>query len=242
VAGQGRGGSSHRRRGDGIRGRERAECEFVDPHRPLPAAPGGDRELDGGDPADLSPTEWSPGELDLPLLDGEGLPPSGEHDVAAYMPPDVLTARVDELELEVIARRFAPDPEGEGVVLREFQVDGAAGHGIAPALETEIAAERASPGSLVGAEGEIHPVRGMRRPGLDGFEIVHHDRPGGGSCARLAGERCPGAHPTREGYYPERRPTHCAPHGAFTPSSSRPGSPARRSAGRPGKRAERGGW
>src|SRR5262249_60888946 len=90
------------------------ELESVDPYRPLAAVAAGDRELDRAHP--LRHRRSSPGERDPRLADRDLLPLGRERVVALHPPPDVLTGRVDELELEVVARRLAAELEREGVV------------------------------------------------------------------------------------------------------------------------------
>src|SRR5262249_42872336 len=73
------------------------ELEIVDPYRSLAAVAAGDRELDRAHP--LRHRRSSPGERDPRLADRDLLPLGRERVVALHPPPDVLTGRVDELEL-----------------------------------------------------------------------------------------------------------------------------------------------
>ncbi len=178
VPAAGRRGARHRRRRRTARRRQRRELELVDPDAPPAPAARGHGELDRRHLADLTAAPRAPGEADMALLDDEHLPLSGEVHVAPHRPPHVLAGPVDELELEVIGRRFAPDAEGEGVVVRQMEGERLPGDGVtAAAREGEIEAHGppAIPG--IGADRELDAVGRESRPSLDGLEIVDRGGP-----------------------------------------------------------------
>src|SRR4051794_40917224 len=63
----------------------------------------------------------APRELDVPLLDANELPAGRELKIATVKPPDVLAACVDELDLQIVDRRFGPHPHRELEVLRQIE-------------------------------------------------------------------------------------------------------------------------
>src|SRR5439155_14390792 len=112
------------------------EREIIEPHRALPAAAGGDGDLDGRDVAQLAGMR-APRERDLALLGRERLPPRWKREAPPVAPPHIVAARIDQLELEVVRQARALDREPEPVVGGKIDLDFAAGHGI-PAAAAEI--------------------------------------------------------------------------------------------------------
>src|SRR5207247_1570605 len=101
----------------------RLEAEVADPDRAAAALPRRDRELDGAHLLRLAAAGRTPREVQARLADGHPLPLPRKDAVALVAPPDVLAARVDELELEVVGPRLAPQPERERVVLGKRERD-----------------------------------------------------------------------------------------------------------------------
>ena len=108
------------------------------------------------------------------LADRHLLPLGGEREVALDPPPDVLAGRVDQLELEVVARRLAAQLEGEGVVLRQRQVDVLAHDDEAAVREVEVDAHRHA--GLAGVRDDLdgRALRRRRRPAAQLLEVVEH--------------------------------------------------------------------
>ena len=171
---EGRRPRQRRRRRPG-RHRQRHQLEVVDPHGAAAAAAGGDGELDGRDPAQLAAPLRPPGEGDLPLAEGDRLPRVRPGHVPLHVPPDVLAAAVDQLEFQVVDRRLAPQPESEGVVLRQGEIHFAADDGVATAGEGEVQAQGAALGPEFASHVEPDPVGRMGRPGQVILEVVDDD-------------------------------------------------------------------
>ena len=109
-----RGRRRHGRRrqaGGGLIGKL-AQGEPAHLHRPPPAATTGrHHELDGRRVPQDAILGRSPREVDLALLDPDLLPFARKLEVGPAEPPDVVAARVDELDLELVGRRVAPNVE-----------------------------------------------------------------------------------------------------------------------------------
>jgi hypothetical protein len=82
-----------------------------------------------------------PGELELPLLDAHALPLVREREVAALEPPDVVAARVEQLELKIVDARVTADFERKLVIVGKPDRQRAARDGVARgAREVELQA------------------------------------------------------------------------------------------------------
>src|SRR5262249_3173890 len=146
------------------------ELEIVDPYRSLAAVAAGDRELDRAHP--LRHRRSSPGERDPRLADRDLLPLGRERVVALHPPPDVLTGRVDELDLEVVARHLAAELEREGVVFGHRQVYLLADdHEPAVFREVEVNAHGHAGVAGVGRNLGRGALRGRRRPAAQLLEV-----------------------------------------------------------------------
>ncbi len=159
------------------RGRQLREGEVVDPHRPLAAGRRRHHDLDRGDVMDLAAAERSPGEGDLPLAGGDLRPLPRVREVAAVQPPDVVAARIDQLQLEIVDWSVSPHRKGEFVVRRQVEVDLAPGDGVPRVmLEVEVEPHRGAGAPRVLADLERHPVGRRRGPGGDRIEVVNRPR------------------------------------------------------------------
>ena len=67
--------------------------------------------------------EWSPRIRDLPLLRFERRPFARKNEVAAIEPPDVVAARIEQLQLEIFRRRVTANAEDELIVRRQVAID-----------------------------------------------------------------------------------------------------------------------
>ena len=65
----------------------------------------------------------------------------GKREVALLVPPDVLAAAIDQLELEGVRRRVATHEEFESVVSRQRERERLAGDHITAAAEVEVDAQ-----------------------------------------------------------------------------------------------------
>ena len=90
-----------------------------------------------------------PGEVDLALLDFHQPPLARKLEVGPMEPPDIIAARVDELELELVHGRVGAQVERDFVVRRQ--------------IDRQDASRGRVPGRA--AEIEVQPQRGARRPG-----------------------------------------------------------------------------
>ena len=153
------------------------EAQLVDPHRPRPAAAGGDRELDLGDLLQLAAVR-PPGELDVALLHRHLAPALRELEMAQRGPPHVLARGVDELDLEIVLGRIPTDVERERVVVRQRPVGLLARDQVAGvALEVEVEPHRHAAPALVLSELDVDALRGAGRPGAQVLEVVEQRRP-----------------------------------------------------------------
>src|SRR5205823_1730263 len=162
------------------------EAEVAVTVRAAAALPRRDRELDGAHLLRLAAARRTPGEVQAGLADGHPLPLPREDVVALVAPPDVLAARVDELELEIVGPRLAPQPERERVVLGEREREALA-HDHPAAADVEVEPDPHARARLVRLAGDPD-VRALRRdggPAREAGEVVEDDalgarRPGAG--------------------------------------------------------------
>ncbi len=82
-------------------------------------ASAGDDELDGRDLAQRPILRGSPCKLDVALLDRDQLPFMRKRDVGTAVPPDVVAACVDQLDLQIVDRRIRAQPERDCIVVRQ---------------------------------------------------------------------------------------------------------------------------
>src|SRR4030095_12943266 len=116
---RGRGPHGWRRAGRGLVG-EPAQNDPADSQPPPPTATTGrDGELDGRRAPKSAVLGGSPREIDVALLDPDRLPFAWKFEVGSAEPPDVVPARVDELDLKMIGRRVASYGEADLVVSRQ---------------------------------------------------------------------------------------------------------------------------
>ena len=100
----------------------------------------------------------------MAFFDRSRLPIAGKVVITLFKPPDTL-ASIDQLELEVAARRITTHLEAEGEIIRQVQPERLAGHHIACAiLKLEIQPHGAAGQS--GVLGNLQPGtgRGGYRP------------------------------------------------------------------------------
>ena len=187
-------GRRRRRRGAGRRGagvgvlrRQLAEGEAVDPHRAAPPAPGGDGQLDGADPTWLAAAGRPPGEGDLSLLDPHQAPVAGELVVAMVHPPDVLGAppaagavsgrprRRHQLDLEVLGRRLAAQPEAQLPVGGQLEIERPPSRRpAAAAVEVEVEPQGAAVDPRRSPDLQADPVRRRRLPSARLIAAIEH--------------------------------------------------------------------
>src|SRR5258708_7407978 len=139
------------RHGTRARRRERQQFQVVDPNGAPSASPRGDDDLDGGDVARLAATDGTPCERDLSLLRRDLAPLTGKFEITPVHPPDVLAARIDELELQVVHGSIGTHPERELVVRGQIQIDAPPGDciaGVAMEIEIELHGAPAVTGAL----------------------------------------------------------------------------------------------
>ena len=168
-------GGDGRRAVVGVVRRQLGEFQVVDPDGPLAACAGGDGEFERRHLLHLAAAGRSPGELDLALLGPHLAPVARNLEALPIDPPDVLSAGIDQLELQIVDRRLAADAERDLPVRRQVEVQGPVGHGVArAAVEVEVELER----TLVLGQRETDAVRRGRRPVGDRGEIVERARLG----------------------------------------------------------------
>src|SRR5262245_5182245 len=96
------------------------QAELVKTHRAAATtAPGFNDQFERRTVCEGPIQRWSPGERNLTFLDLDLLPLAWERKVTVAGPPDVLTARVDELEFQIVHRRLATYVKRELVVGRK---------------------------------------------------------------------------------------------------------------------------
>src|SRR6185295_20157811 len=98
-----------------------------EPERALPARRRDDRKLDGADLARRPAARGPPREIDLAAPDPHGAPVRRELEGVRLIAPDVVAARIDELELERVCGRHAADVEGERILIRQREREALAG-------------------------------------------------------------------------------------------------------------------
>ncbi len=137
------------------------------------AAPGRHDELDRRRAAKRTVLRGPPRELDLPLLDRDLLPFARKCEVRPVVPPDVVAACIDELDLQVVHRCVGPQPERDGVVLRQVERQGAARNRVARgAAEIEVQPQRRPPGIDDGMQRRRHAVGRNGIPRRDVVEAI----------------------------------------------------------------------
>jgi hypothetical protein len=87
--------------------------------------------------------------------------------------PDVVTARVHELELEGVRRRHAPDVDDDDVLVRQCDGDALASDDeAATAPEVEVETQGAAPRALIRSEVEARQSRRHPAPASELGEVV----------------------------------------------------------------------
>ncbi len=88
-------------------------------------ASAGDDELDGRDVVQRPILRRSPREFDVALLDRDQFPLVRKREVGTAIPPDVVAACVDQLDLQIVDRRVRTQPERDRIVVRQVDRQGA---------------------------------------------------------------------------------------------------------------------
>ncbi len=148
--------------------RQRGQAQLVEAHRALAADLVVEGELDLRAALEFLVRTRAPGLVDLPLLEADRAPLLGKVVARPVDPPHVVAAGVDQLELQVVARRIAAQLERELVVVRILDRDRAADPGIAgDAVEVVVQADR------LGAAA----AGGLHQPGRSGDLVGDDDLP-----------------------------------------------------------------
>jgi len=169
-------------------GRRRAkgvilEAQVGEPERALPPRRRRNRELDRADLVHGAAPRRSPGEIDLAAPDPQGPPLRGEVECVLLVPPHVVAAGVDELELELVGGRHPADVEGEGVSVRQREREAfARDDEAAAAFEIEVEPHGAVSGPSISRDVEPSLSRRHRGPAGELSEVVEglalHDSAG----------------------------------------------------------------
>jgi len=161
-------------RARGIRGgrpqrREIAHLEARDEDAARAALARHDGELDEPELRDGGAARRTPREFDVPALHHEPLPAWRQPQVLDHVPPDVLPARVDQLQLEIIDRAASAQPELHGVVGRHAPIDRVArDHESFAALEVEVHLQRRAGRGGRRGEPELRITGGSGLPFREG--------------------------------------------------------------------------
>src|SRR5882724_7848019 len=151
------------------------EAQVGDPDRALPSRRRGNRELDRADLAHGATSRRSPREIDLAAPDPEGPPLRGEAEAVLLVPPDVVAARVDQLELELVGGRHPMDVEGEGISFRQWEREALARDDEATAaFEIEVEPQGAASGPAIPGNVELRLSRRHRGPAGEVGEVVEN--------------------------------------------------------------------
>lgn len=163
--------------------RRKARCQVLrlelgDPETAPAAGSGGERELERADVGEGAATGGPPGELDLAAADADVLPRRRQSERGPAVPPDVPSARIAELELEVVARSTPAERERERIDLGERDGERLPRDDEAAALaEVEVETERLSVRPRVAHEVEAGEAGRDRQPAREIGEVVEgHDR------------------------------------------------------------------
>src|SRR5262249_21912726 len=143
-------------------------------HRARAAWPGGERDLDRAELRERTAARGPPRELDLRARDRDRLPVARDLEGVPVPPPDVLPARIGELQLELVRRRRTGDRElerpalGHGAIEHLPRDDEAAA-----ALEVELQGERCGTrGARRRLESELGEAGRDRHPARRVTEVV----------------------------------------------------------------------
>ncbi len=158
--------------------RQALQGQLVEAHRAAATDLAVDRELDGGASCHLLLGRGTPRLVDLAAAVLDRRPRLGEAVAGPVDPPDVVAAGIDQLELQVVARRFATQLESEAVIDRVFDVQRAADADVAgDIVEVIVQAQRAATtGTTDRAQRTADLVGQHQRPGRDVVEVVQHLR------------------------------------------------------------------
>src|SRR2546425_9180972 len=151
------------------------EAQVGDPDRAPPPRRRGNRELDRADLAPGATSPRAPREIDLAAPDPEGPPLRGEAEAVLLVPPDVVAAWVDQLELELVGRRHPMDVEGEGISFRQWEREALArDHEASAAFEIEVEPQGAASGPSIPGNIELRLSRRHRAPTGEVGEVVEN--------------------------------------------------------------------
>src|SRR5262249_53030315 len=151
----------------------------VAPGRAAPAPPRRDRELDRADLLQLGLGRRTPGELDARLPDRDALPLVRQREVALVPPPDVPTACIDQLELEVVRPGLTAEVEREGEVVGERERERLSDdHEPATRVELEPDVHRHAATAGLRRHPEVRALGRRRRPTGELLEVVEDRRLG----------------------------------------------------------------
>src|SRR2546428_195256 len=124
--------------------------------RDVPPGRGGNRDRDRADRADGAAPGGPHGEIDLAARDRERPPFGGEAEAVLVVPPHVVAARVDQLELELVGGRHPVDVEGEGISFRQWEREALARDDEATAaFEIEVEPQGAASGPSIRGNIEL---------------------------------------------------------------------------------------
>ncbi len=139
--------------------------EIADPQRAGATVARDDGELDRSEMLRHVAACGTPGELECAAVDSKALPARRRLQVLVNVPPDVLPARVDELDLDVVAATHAAQPESNRVVLGHLMPHRTAGDDESrSSFEIEIQPQRRSSAGRRRNKRELRLAGGDRRP------------------------------------------------------------------------------
>jgi hypothetical protein len=117
-----RGGRDLRRRPRDRRRRQLLQRDIADVHgASATTRAGGDGEFDRRRVVQRAVLRRAPREVDLPFFDRDLLPFAREREARPVVPPHVVATFVDQLDLQVVDRCVAAQPERDGVILGQVE-------------------------------------------------------------------------------------------------------------------------
>ena len=153
------------------RGVQRVQREPLEAQLPGTAAPAaGHHQLQRCGAAQLLVLGRPPGEADLPLANAQIGGARRRREVGPLPPPDVVAARVHQLQLEGVGRPVAAQPQREGVVRRQLQRQRAPCHRIARDA-AEVVVQAGGPAAVAG-HPHLHLVGRAGLPAAGIAEVV----------------------------------------------------------------------
>ncbi|MCY1171836.1 hypothetical protein D9M73_119600 [compost metagenome] len=136
-------------------------------------APAHQNDLHGGCVPQASVAAWAPGKAEVARAQHQRLPGRGWAEVSALIPPDIGTARVGELELQVVDTTGATHLQPDRIIGWPVDRQSAARKGVARDIMKIIAQPQAVAGcARHRIDFGTDAVRGVGLPRLDRFEGI----------------------------------------------------------------------